>query len=132
MLQIDGYDIVGVARNDFSLAVGYLGQLDHPVVEEAVMKVIAHAKKAGVAPTFQFWATDKVKQYVDAGARVISLGTDHDLFKQKCTETIDKTKKLQCEQAFAQNVQIPEMSVSLNQDLAMILPNPESVVSSQQ
>ena len=94
ILSVKGVDIVGVARNDFSLAVGYPGQLDHPVVEEAVMKVIAHAKQAGVTPMFQFRATSKVKQYVDAGGRVMVLGTDHDLFKQKCTETIDKTKKL--------------------------------------
>jgi 2-keto-3-deoxy-L-rhamnonate aldolase RhmA len=95
ILSVKGVDIAGVARNDFSLAAGCPGQLEDPIVEEAVMKVITHAKEAGVAPMVQYWATgSKVKRYVDAGARVISLGSDHDLLKQKCAETVDQVRKL--------------------------------------
>jgi 4-hydroxy-2-oxoheptanedioate aldolase len=94
ILSVKGVDIVGVARTDFSVAVGHPGQLEHPIVEEAVMKVIAHAKKAGVAPMVQFWASGKIKPYVDAGARVINLGNDETLFKQKCVETVDKVKQM--------------------------------------
>lgn len=95
ILSVKGVDIVGVARGDFALAAGYPGQVEHPVVEEACMKVIAHAKKMGVAPMVQYWATgSKLKRYIDAGARVISLGSDHALFKQKCVETVNEVKKL--------------------------------------
>jgi 4-hydroxy-2-oxoheptanedioate aldolase len=95
ILSVKGIDIVGVARMDFALAAGHPGQLDHPVVEEAVMKVIKHASMLGVAPMVQFWAIGtRVKQYVDAGARVVSLGTDYSLFSQKCSETIDQLQRL--------------------------------------
>jgi 4-hydroxy-2-oxoheptanedioate aldolase len=95
ILSVKGVDIVGVARADFSLAVGHSGQFDHPIVEAAVMKVIERARKAGVAPMIQFWAMgSKVKQYVDAGARVVSLGNDYTMFSQKCTETVNQVKEL--------------------------------------
>ena len=95
ILSVKGVDIAGVARGDFALAAGYPGQVEHPVVEEAVMKVISRAKKAGVAPMIQYWATgSKVKRYTDAGARVISLAGDYTLFRQKCAETIDQVRKL--------------------------------------
>lgn len=95
ILSVKGVDIVGVTRNDFSLAVGQPGQFDHPIVEDAVMKVISHAKKAGVAPMIQYWATgSRIKPYIDAGARVISLGSDHALFKQKCVETVSQVREL--------------------------------------
>ena len=77
ILLVKGVDIVGLARGDFSLSIGHPSQLNHPIVEDAVTKVIDHAKKAGVVPMVQFWAIgSKTKQYIDAGARVISLGKD--------------------------------------------------------
>jgi len=45
--QVPGVDVLFVGPGDLSLSLGYPGQADHPVVQEAVAKVFAAAGAAG-------------------------------------------------------------------------------------
>ena len=75
---VDGVDMVLIGTNDLLADMGLAGQFDHAKVREAYAQTIAacrkHGKHAGVGGLAS--RPDLVAEFVKAGARYVSTGTD--------------------------------------------------------
>jgi 4-hydroxy-2-oxoheptanedioate aldolase len=75
---VDGVDMLLVGANDLSVALGIAGQMDHPKVHDAYLRVIkacqANGKSIGIGG-LGGWP-DLIRQYLDLGAGYVSTGND--------------------------------------------------------
>jgi 4-hydroxy-2-oxoheptanedioate aldolase len=75
---VDGVDMLLVGANDLSVELGVAGQMDHPQVHEAYLRVIdacrAHGKATGVGGLGG--RPDLVRRYLELGASYVSTGND--------------------------------------------------------
>ena len=72
---IDGVDCLFFGPGDYSVALGIPGQMDHPDVDQARRTIAEVARKAGkIAATV--CAPDQVRDYVDMGYNLLSVGAD--------------------------------------------------------
>lgn len=73
---IDGVDVLFVGPTDLSHALGIPGDIAHPRYRDAVERIgraaADHGKQAGVLA----WSLDDAQPYLDAGYRVIAVGSD--------------------------------------------------------
>ncbi len=88
ILEVEGIDIIFIGPYDLSQSVGYTGQIDHPLVEEKMMRIIEKAKKAGksigtFADTVEYAQKWKLK-----GIRYISYSVDVGLFYEYCRQIV--------------------------------------------
>ncbi|MDF3311211.1 aldolase/citrate lyase family protein [Rhodococcus sp. T2V] len=75
---VDGVDIILVGANDLSVELGVAGQVDHPKVHEAYLRIIkacqAHGKTVGIGG--MGGRPDLIRQYLELGAGYVSTGND--------------------------------------------------------
>jgi 2-keto-3-deoxy-L-rhamnonate aldolase RhmA len=80
ILSVPGIDGTYIGPYDLSCSMGLPGQLDHPEVEAAKMRVLEATKKCGLAPGIHLvhphTAREELGKYVELGFRFIALGTD--------------------------------------------------------
>jgi len=85
---VPGVDILLVGANDLCTEAGVPGQFDHPLVEEAYVKVLAacraHGKALGVGGLAS--RPDLMKKYVAMGGLYISLGADLSMLVAAATQ----------------------------------------------
>jgi 4-hydroxy-2-oxoheptanedioate aldolase len=72
---VDGIDMIFFGPGDYSHAIGFPGQMDHPLVVEARMKIaqcaVKHGKLAGTTGS-----TETFQEYRDMGYHLINIGAD--------------------------------------------------------
>lgn len=73
---VPGVDCLFIGTADLSADMGHLGNPNHPSVSEAVTKVIAVAKKTGVAVGMFATTVTEAKAFREAGASFIALHSD--------------------------------------------------------
>lgn len=75
---VDGVDMLLVGANDLSVELGIAGQMDHPEVHKAFLRVIeacrARGKSVGIGGLGG--RPDLIRQYLDLGAGYVSTGND--------------------------------------------------------
>ncbi|ROR17929.1 2-keto-3-deoxy-L-rhamnonate aldolase RhmA [Comamonas sp. BIGb0124] len=75
---VDGIDIILVGASDLSGMLGVTGQVDHPLVHQAYLRVIAackaHGKTVGIGGLGA--RADLIRRYLELGARFVSTGND--------------------------------------------------------
>ncbi len=86
IISLDGVDIVGIGLVDISTKMGAYGQLDHPLLKDAVEKSIRLSKKYG-KPCYTFAANyEQGKAWLDTDTDYLLYAADavalKDLFKQ--------------------------------------------------
>jgi 2-keto-3-deoxy-L-rhamnonate aldolase RhmA len=75
---VDGLDMVLVGANDLSVGLGIAGQMDHPKVHDAYLRVIKACQANGVSVGIGGlggWP-DLIRQYLELGAGYVSAGND--------------------------------------------------------
>ncbi len=75
---VDGIDIVLVGANDLSVDLGIAGQMDHPQIHAAFLRVIEACRAGGKTVGLGGlggWP-DLIRQYLDMGAGYVSTGND--------------------------------------------------------
>lgn len=75
---VDGLDMILVGANDLSVGLGIAGQMDHPKVHDAYMRVIKACQTNGVSVGvggLGGWP-DLIRQYLELGAGYVSTGND--------------------------------------------------------
>lgn len=87
-----GIDIIFFGPADLSADMGFLGQLSHSLVVEAISnnirKVVLNGKMAGVlAPDLMV-----AKRYYDAGARFLAIGSDIQSMRSKAEEILSDAR----------------------------------------
>ena len=73
---VDGVDAVFVGPGDLSADMGLPGQTAHPDVEAAIRHAFDRINAAGKAVGIISFSPDKVREYVDWGARFVAVGGD--------------------------------------------------------
>lgn len=75
ILQIEGIDVIFIGPNDLAFSLGVNGDTTHPLVLEAIDKVLASCKKYGVIPGIM--TNDALMQgHLDKGFKFLIKGTD--------------------------------------------------------
>lgn len=73
---IEGVDAVFVGPFDLSVDMGIPGKVNDPLIRETFSKVIASAKRNGIASGIQLFDSSLVQELMDEGVRYLSLGSD--------------------------------------------------------
>jgi 4-hydroxy-2-oxoheptanedioate aldolase len=74
--EVEGVDVIFFGPGDFSVLSGIPGQIDHPLVEEAVRAVAAAAKAAGKHWGMPVGSPERARQILDLGGRLLAHGAD--------------------------------------------------------
>lgn len=72
ILAVEGLDGVAIGTNDLSKSLGVPGQGNHPLVIEAVVKILEAGKKIGKPVGAGVRGDEDPKQYMEKGYRIVS------------------------------------------------------------
>ncbi|MFH1841382.1 MAG: aldolase/citrate lyase family protein [Candidatus Nealsonbacteria bacterium] len=94
ILSVKGVDGLIIGPYDMSGSFGVPGQLDHLLVKEAQVKVLAAAKEAGVVAGIHVVhpPIEQVKEKIKEGFKFIAYGTDAEFLKNQSREAVSKIK----------------------------------------
>ncbi len=93
ILSVEGIDMVQFGPGDYSISIGHPGELAHPKVREAEIKVIKTALDFGVRPRVECDVKD-MKRYIDLGVKDFCIGTDVEIISNWCLEAGKEAKRL--------------------------------------
>ena len=79
IVAVPGLDLVFVGLYDLSASLGLLGQVDHPLVEAAALRVLAAARAAGVAAGTISLDPATVRRRMEQGFSFLAVATDGSL-----------------------------------------------------
>ena len=81
--EVEGIDVLFFGPGDFSVLSGIPGQLDHPMVEEAIRTVAAAAKAAGKHWGMPVSTLEQARQLLDFGAELLAHGAGYHLGQER-------------------------------------------------
>ena len=95
ILAVPGLDAVCTGQYDLAASMGFLEQVGHPKVIEAIERVIARARQAGV-PVGHMLGTDPGIAYdwIRRGAQFVSVGQDSAFMIQGADRTFSELSKM--------------------------------------
>lgn len=98
ILSVEGIDFIMSGRNDLSQSLGVGGHKNHPLVLEVEERIANAATKANVMVTlnmnpYQETYEDTLKNLINNGSKMITLGTDISSIIHIYKSTIKKLKK---------------------------------------
>jgi 4-hydroxy-2-oxoheptanedioate aldolase len=73
---VEGVDVLFFGPSDFSILSGFPGQFDHPLLDEALVKIAAAAKKHGKAWGMPAFNLEWAKRLMGLGATFLAHGCD--------------------------------------------------------
>lgn len=73
---VPGVDIVFFGPGDFSILSGVAGQMNHPLIKDAMQKVSAACQKAGKHWGMPIFSIEHAKEVMDLGGRFLCHGAD--------------------------------------------------------
>jgi len=76
LLSVPGVDVALIGPEDLSLSLGVPGQVDHPMVVEAIETVIASAQRNGVVPGIHMGSIELLLRWHQKGMRMIMYDSD--------------------------------------------------------
>jgi 4-hydroxy-2-oxoheptanedioate aldolase len=74
--QVDGVDVLMIGPGDLSIQYGVPGQMDHPLMQEAIQRVARAAKEAGKHWGCPTASTEQAGAFLALGARFICHSAD--------------------------------------------------------
>jgi len=84
ILRVDGLDVVFIGANDLSASMGLLGQPHHPRVQDLISRVLASARRAGVAAGLMAADADDANRRFAEGFQFVGIGHDVGLLSATC------------------------------------------------
>lgn len=92
ILDVAGIDVVFIGPNDLAADLGYLGQTDHPVVQEAIAKIEKAANRRGLALGSVTKNWESAEKLLDCGYRAVSLMSDTSFILSNARAVISKVQ----------------------------------------
>ncbi|MDW7670698.1 MAG: aldolase/citrate lyase family protein [Bacillota bacterium] len=89
---IDEVDVVFLGPFDLSQSLGIPGQTAHPLIQEAVKKVLGACSKHNKAAGIFAADGDQAKKRLGEGFQYVTINLDMTLFGQKCLEELKKIR----------------------------------------
>ena len=87
---VDGVDGLFVGPSDLAAGLGYLGQFNHPEVQEAMAKVFPAAKAVGKPVGILAPVEADARRYMAQGATFVAVGSDLGVFRSATQALRDK------------------------------------------
>lgn len=84
ILEVEGIDVIFIGPYDLSQSLGVPGQVEAPVVAEAVATIAGKARTAGIAVGTFVDDAKAARKWVGAGIRYISYSVDVGIFHDAC------------------------------------------------
>lgn len=88
---VPGVDAVFVGPYDLSASLGHVGEPEHPVVVEAVARVVAATGAHGLATGVMSARPEASSDWFDAGCRFVVAGVDTAMLRQGVMATVTAT-----------------------------------------
>ena len=88
LLSIPGIDVAMVGPADLSIALGVPGQFEHPMLVNALTRLMEVCERRGVAAGIHFRDARLSKPWAQRGMRFVSVGSELTLLMDKATETV--------------------------------------------
>lgn len=79
---VDGVDGVFIGPTDLSASLGYIGQTEHPDIQNIIVDMIRRIKKLGKAPGVLAFNKSIAQKYIEAGSLFTAVGMDTKLLVQ--------------------------------------------------
>ena len=76
ILAVPGVDVALIGPEDLSLSMGVPGRTDHPLVVEAIEKVVASAQRNGVVPGIHMGSVELLLRWHHKGMRMLMYDSD--------------------------------------------------------
>lgn len=88
ILKVEGIDIVFIGPYDLSQSLGVPGQVNHPIVIEAMNNIVKRARDLGVVVGTFTDTSQSVVLWKEAGVQYISYSVDVGIFTNACTQLV--------------------------------------------
>ena len=89
---IPGIDVLFIGASDLSYSLGVGGQRQHPLVKEAIAKVLAAGKKNGVPVGYPSGNADEIKQLISEGFRFFQANTELGMMKSAADHLLNQVR----------------------------------------
>ena len=87
---VPGVDGIFIGQSDLSAALGHLGEPLHPVVQDAMRKIMAAAERQGKPIGIPAPVEKEARAYLDMGAKFVAIGSDQGVFRAATQALRDK------------------------------------------
>jgi 4-hydroxy-2-oxoheptanedioate aldolase len=88
ILKVEGIDIIFIGPYDLSQSLGVPGQVSHPVVIEAMNKIVKHARSLGITVGTFTDTPQSAEIWKQAGVQYISYSVDVGIFANACSQLV--------------------------------------------
>ena len=90
IVALDGVDAILVGPYDLSASLGRPGEIEHPIVQSAIEKIIGACKNANITMGIFGVSADAVMPYKEKGFNLLTVGTDTAFLINAASETLSK------------------------------------------
>lgn len=95
ILEVPGIDVVYIGPLDLSQALGYPGQIDHPVVRDTIDTLIKTIRGKGIAVGIHAATIEQAKEWAEAGIQYFTVGLDVSLLQSAGRSLLNRLKEPQ-------------------------------------
>ncbi len=88
LLAVPGVDVAMVGPTDLSISLGVPGQFDHPVLVQAVERLIERCRAQGVVPGIHNRSASSARFWAERGMRFIGAGSELSMLIEKAREVM--------------------------------------------
>ncbi len=88
IVKLEGLDAILVGPYDLSASLGKPGEINDPIVQDAINTVIKSCKNAGVSMGFFGVSAEAVLPYKEKGFTLLTVGVDAGFIIQSATQTL--------------------------------------------
>ncbi len=90
IVNLKGLDAVLIGPYDLSASLGTPGEIDHPVVQEAINEIIKSCKEANVSIGFFGVSAEAVLPYKEKGFTLLTVGVDTTFLIKSASQTLSE------------------------------------------
>jgi len=90
---VPGVDVLFIGPNDLSANLGCFRQFEHPVFVEAVARILAAARRHGIAAGYMAGSVEEVLRRIDQGILFVAAGSDARLLAGAAAATYGKIRE---------------------------------------
>lgn len=92
ILDVPGIDVVYIGPLDLSQALGYPGQIDHPVVADTIASLIKTIRAKGIAVGIHAATTLQAQTWAEAGIQYFTVALDVSLLQSAARSLVGQLK----------------------------------------
>ena len=90
--SVPGIDVLFIGASDLSYSLGVGGQRAHPLVKEAISKVLAAGRKYGVPIGYPSGNAEEIKRLISEGFLFFQANTELGMIQNASNELLDKVR----------------------------------------